>query len=274
MGDDGELPEPTRLTSTDRSWSDPSWSPDGDRIAALTYDTQDAALFGDVAVRRRGDRRAHRPHGGPRPHLRALPRRPPAGLGRRRPAVLRGGPRRRARVPRYPSPAAAPTVVVGGDRAIEQFDAVDGTIACSASTPTRVAEVFVRSSDGDERAISDVGATFHTAVPALPAEPFAVPCADGAGTIDAWIVAPPGVDLSDRSTPVPALLSVHGGPMTQYSLHWFDEFQLWASAGFAVVYCNPRGSTGPDRRLGPGHPLAAGQGAARAAAGAASTTRT
>ena len=50
VGDDGELPEPTRLTSTDRSWSDPSWSPDGERIAALTYETQDAALFGDVAV--------------------------------------------------------------------------------------------------------------------------------------------------------------------------------------------------------------------------------
>jgi dipeptidyl aminopeptidase/acylaminoacyl peptidase len=57
-------------------------------------------------------------------------------------------------------------------------------------------------------------------------------------------VAPPGVDLGDRDARVPMLLSVHGGPMSQYALHWFDEFQLWASAGFAVVYSNPRGSTG------------------------------
>jgi dipeptidyl aminopeptidase/acylaminoacyl peptidase len=32
--------------------------------------------------------------------------------------------------------------------------------------------------------------------------------------------------------------------MTQYGDRWFDEFQLWASAGFAVVGCNPHGSSG------------------------------
>jgi len=243
VGDDGELPEPTRLTSTDRSWSDPSWSPDGERIAALTYDTQDAALFGDVAVLDVATGahtvltddldRTCAPFPGARP---------PIWAGDR--LLFSVEDHGAVHVYEVPVAGGAPAVVVGGDRAIEQFDAVDGTIAGSASTPTRVAEVFARSSDGDERPISDVGATFHTAVPALPAEPFPVPCADGAGTIDAWIVAPEGVDLTDPATKVPALLSVHGGPMSQYSFHWFDEFQLWASAGFAVVYCNPRGSTG------------------------------
>ncbi len=32
--------------------------------------------------------------------------------------------------------------------------------------------------------------------------------------------------------------------MTQYGDQWFDEFQLWSSAGFAVVACNPHGSSG------------------------------
>jgi dipeptidyl aminopeptidase/acylaminoacyl peptidase len=40
------------------------------------------------------------------------------------------------------------------------------------------------------------------------------------------------------------LLSIHGGPMTQYADAWFDEFRLWAGAGYAVVWCNPHGSTG------------------------------
>lgn len=40
------------------------------------------------------------------------------------------------------------------------------------------------------------------------------------------------------------LLNIHGGPFTQYSVALFDEAQVYASAGYAVVLCNPRGSAG------------------------------
>jgi dipeptidyl aminopeptidase/acylaminoacyl peptidase len=43
---------------------------------------------------------------------------------------------------------------------------------------------------------------------------------------------------------VPVLLNIHGGPATQYGWGYFDEFQEYAAAGFAVVACNPRGSSG------------------------------
>ncbi|MHA6780590.1 alpha/beta hydrolase family protein [Pseudonocardia saturnea] len=66
---------------------------------------------------------------------------------------------------------------------------------------------------------------------AIEPDPFTV---DG---VDAWIVRPEGEHL-------PVLLSIHGGPMTQYATAWFDEFQMWAAAGYAVVYYNPHGSTG------------------------------
>ncbi len=42
----------------------------------------------------------------------------------------------------------------------------------------------------------------------------------------------------------PALLSIHGGPFTQYGTAFFDEFQVYCGAGYAVVFCNPRGSSG------------------------------
>ena len=42
----------------------------------------------------------------------------------------------------------------------------------------------------------------------------------------------------------PVLLSIHGGPFTQYGTGFFDEFQVYAGAGYAVVYSNPRGSSG------------------------------
>ena len=40
------------------------------------------------------------------------------------------------------------------------------------------------------------------------------------------------------------LLTVHGGPFAQYGWTLFDETQVYVSAGYAVVQCNPRGSSG------------------------------
>ena len=42
----------------------------------------------------------------------------------------------------------------------------------------------------------------------------------------------------------PGLLNIHGGPHAQYGHGFFDEFQVYAGAGYVVVYTNPRGSQG------------------------------
>ena len=42
----------------------------------------------------------------------------------------------------------------------------------------------------------------------------------------------------------PTILNIHGGPATQYAFTFFDEFQTYASAGFNIIACNPRGSSG------------------------------
>jgi dipeptidyl aminopeptidase/acylaminoacyl peptidase len=39
---------------------------------------------------------------------------------------------------------------------------------------------------------------------------------------------------------------VHGGPFGQFGENFFDEFQVYAAAGYGVVFCNPRGSSGQD----------------------------
>lgn len=56
--------------------------------------------------------------------------------------------------------------------------------------------------------------------------------------LQGWIVLP------DGPGPHPVLLNIHGGPFTAYPASFVDEFQVYASAGYAVVYCNPRGSAG------------------------------
>ena len=42
----------------------------------------------------------------------------------------------------------------------------------------------------------------------------------------------------------PVILSIHGGPAGQYGVDWYHEFQVYAARGYAVVFTNPRGSTG------------------------------
>ncbi|MES1212428.1 MAG: prolyl oligopeptidase family serine peptidase, partial [Leifsonia sp.] len=56
--------------------------------------------------------------------------------------------------------------------------------------------------------------------------------------VHGWVAMPAG------DGPHPVLLNIHGGPFAQYSVHLFDETQVYVDAGYAVVYCNPRGSAG------------------------------
>ena len=56
--------------------------------------------------------------------------------------------------------------------------------------------------------------------------------------VHGWVVTPAG------EGPHPTLLMIHGGPYAASSVHVLDEAQVCADAGYAVVYCNPRGSAG------------------------------
>jgi len=40
------------------------------------------------------------------------------------------------------------------------------------------------------------------------------------------------------------VLVIHGGPEGWFGVDWYHEFQVYAAKGWAVFFCNPRGSTG------------------------------
>jgi dipeptidyl aminopeptidase/acylaminoacyl peptidase len=58
--------------------------------------------------------------------------------------------------------------------------------------------------------------------------------------LDAWIVTPPNFDPSKK---YPMILEIHGGPFAAYGPVFSTDDQLYAAAGYVVVYGNPRGST-------------------------------
>ncbi len=59
--------------------------------------------------------------------------------------------------------------------------------------------------------------------------------------IQGWIVKPPNFDPTKK---YPLLLEIHGGPFAAYEGSFAAEMQLYAAAGYVVLYLNPRGSTG------------------------------
>lgn len=126
--------------------------------------------------------------------------------------------------------------VVDGARTVTGFDvSADGrTVVFTASEPTRPGELH-RAVDGVEARLTDLSATLLDAVDLVPTQHVTFE-RDGV-ELDAWVLVPEGEDL-------PLLLNIHGGPTAQYGFGFFDEFAVYAAAGYAVVGINPRGSSG------------------------------
>jgi dipeptidyl aminopeptidase/acylaminoacyl peptidase len=149
---------------------------------------------------------------------------------------------------------AAPTRVTTGPITVRGFDARGGTTVYCAAAVDQMSDVFVVTADGPRR-LTHLAANYAATVHPLSWERFAVPCSDGTGEIDAWIMRPKDFDPAKR---YPVILNVHGGPHTQYGETFFDEAQFQAAAGFVVLMSNPRGGSGREESwgqaiLGPKH---------------------
>ncbi len=133
------------------------------------------------------------------------------------------------------------TTVLGGDRYITGLSrAASGRLAFTATDPTCPGELYELTAHGEERRLTDFNTEIRSQGAVVGPAHFQVESAPGV-EVDAWIYAPAG------EGPFPVLLNIHGGPASEYGFYFFDEFQVYASAGYAVVAANPRGSEGRGR---------------------------
>ncbi len=139
-----------------------------------------------------------------------------------------------------PEPAWAATGCVTG------YDAAGGTIVFTLSTDTSPAELYVLD-DGEARRLTDLTSAFAEQAMLRQSERLTVPSSDGTVELDAWLLRPAGFE---EGKSYPLLLNVHGGPFTQYGNRFFDEVQMQARAGYAVLWSNPRGSSGREEAFG------------------------
>ncbi len=59
--------------------------------------------------------------------------------------------------------------------------------------------------------------------------------------VQGWLIKPANFEVGKK---YPMVLWIHGGPWSMYSTAWSWPFQNFAANGYAVLYTNPRGSTG------------------------------
>ncbi len=140
-------------------------------------------------------------------------------------------------------------LLIGGHRVVRGFDVdpVGGRIAAVVGDPTSFAEIVTAElvdgpATANERTVTDLGSGLRDTglgevVELTGQSPDGYP-------VHGWLVLPAG------DGPHPVLLNVHGGPHAAYGWSLFDEAQVYAGAGYAVVMGNPRGSAGYGQRHG------------------------
>jgi dipeptidyl aminopeptidase/acylaminoacyl peptidase len=126
-------------------------------------------------------------------------------------------------------------VLLGRQAVVKSFAAEGGRIAAVVSSSDSPGEVVVLV-DKETTKLTDFAAPLReTGI--RPVAELNGTSPDGYAT-HGWVVLPEGPG------PHPVLLCVHGGPFMYHSWGFFDEAQVYASAGYAVVLANPRGSAG------------------------------
>lgn len=235
----------------------PAWSPDGRTLAyetqtdvklfyyATTYLAISPAAGGEARLLTRTlDRNVSRPRYSPdgksiwfiledsaEQHLANIP----AGESGDTTPISREG----KRAPGSP-PAGIGIVSPSSRHAVEDFTlAGDGSIAALLSEPSLPPEVFVLRG-GEPRRLTAVNDEFLKQVRLAEVEEAHFKSKDGT-EIEGLTYKPAGFAPGLR---YPAILWIHGGPVSQFA-HRFQFFpQLFAANGCVVVTVNPRGSSG------------------------------
>ncbi len=128
------------------------------------------------------------------------------------------------------------SVLSEGPRLVTGAAAAGAAVVVSFTDPHSAGDVAVL--DGDVlRPLTDFSAALRTEAGVIEPQEVTFEAPDGY-PVHGWLLLPEG------DGPHPVLLNIHGGPFAQYGWGLFDEAQIYAEAGYAVLMCNPRGAAG------------------------------
>ena len=124
----------------------------------------------------------------------------------------------------------------------------DGTFAVTYGTPSDPGDIAVASlSNPDEKVITALNRELLAQKKPGETEEFWFNSSVDKRKVEGWIIKPPDFDASKK---YPMILEIHGGPFANYGDRFDIEKQIYASAGYVVLYINPRGSTSYGEEFG------------------------
>ncbi len=115
-----------------------------------------------------------------------------------------------------------------------------GAYAYSAGRPDRPADVAAGRRDAAASRLTSLNEDLLAHKTLGEVEEITWQSSVGDYGVQGWVVTPTGFDPAQK---YPLILEIHGGPFAAYGPHFSAELQLYAAAGYVVLYTNPRGST-------------------------------
>ncbi|MEM8771149.1 MAG: S9 family peptidase [Pseudomonadota bacterium] len=115
-----------------------------------------------------------------------------------------------------------------------------GVIAYTTGRANRPADIAVKSGDEPAKRLTRLNDDILTEIDLGEVERITWTSSADEREIEGWLVTPPDFDPEKK---YPLILEIHGGPFAAYGPHFSTEVQLFAAAGYVVLYANPRGST-------------------------------
>jgi len=121
-----------------------------------------------------------------------------------------------------------------------EFSVADnGTVAFTSGTPQRPSDISIVQR-GSKRQLTHLNEGLLGAKTLGEASVLPVKSSFDQRAIAAWLVKPPQFEAGKK---YPLILEIHGGPFAAYGPVFSSDDQLYAAAGYVVLYANPRGST-------------------------------
>lgn len=115
----------------------------------------------------------------------------------------------------------------------------NGLIAFNQASTHRPAELAVMDKNGKSTLLTRLNDDLLAHKTLGEVEELHVSSGFDGRDIEGWIIYPPGYESGKKW---PLILEIHGGPVTNYGPRFTTELQLYAAAGYVVLYMNPRGS--------------------------------
>ena len=135
------------------------------------------------------------------------------------------------------------SAVTSGPREVHAFDlcASTGKMVYLANDFRHLDDLYIANLDGTgERQLTHLNAELWSGLELQPVERLPYKSSDG-WSMEGFFVKPLGWQPGKK---YPMILVIHGGPEGMFGVGWYHEFQVYAAKGWAVFFCNPRGSTG------------------------------